>query len=176
MVMTGLWFKRWLPALLWSAMIFIGSTDLLSSSNTSRWIEPIVRWVCPGMDSLKLRHTMTIIRKGGHVTEYAILAILLWRAIPKDSTSHANSLWRWPDAAITQGACAFFAMSDEFHQSFIPTRTAAARDVLIDIGGAAVGLTLVWFLCRPWKKRLQLTPAPQPSKNTPTASWHGNTP
>jgi VanZ family protein len=162
--MISLWFKRLLPALVWSAMIFIGSTDMLSSSNTSRWLVPIIRWVHPDISNLELKRTMTIIRKGGHVTEYAILAILLWRAIPRDSVSGTTkSLWRWPDAAITQGACAFFAMSDEYHQSFFPSRTAEARDVLIDVTGAAIGLTVVWFLCRPGKKRPQLAPISQPS-------------
>ena len=145
-------------------MIFIGSTDMLSSGNTSRWLVPIIRWVHPGISSLDLNRTMTLIRKGGHVTEYAILAILLWRAIPRDSVSGTTkSLWRWPDAAITQGACVFFAMSDEYHQSFFPSRTAETRDVLIDVTGAAIGLAVVWILCRPRKKSHNFAPDPQPS-------------
>jgi len=158
--MIGFWLKRWLPALVWSAMIFIGSTDLLSSSNTSRWIEPIIRWVQPGINNLDLWRAMTIIRKGGHVAEYAILAILLWRAIPKDAASGSKSSWRWPDAAMAQGACVFFAMSDEYHQSFFPTRTAATRDVLIDIAGAAIGLAVVWVVCRP---KIRVSPDTPPA-------------
>lgn len=158
------WLKRLLPALIWCAIIFIGSTDLLSSNNTSRWIDPIIRWFDPGISNLDLDRVMHIIRKGGHVTEYAILAILLWRAIPKETTSKIGSPWRWPDAAIAQGACAFFAMSDEYHQSFIPTRTAAVKDVLIDATGAAIGLALVWALCHARKKRPQPAPAAQLAK------------
>lgn len=150
--MIRIWIKRLLPALIWAAMIFIGSTDLLSSRNTSRWIEPVIRWVKPDINNLQLWRTMMLIRKTGHVTEYAILAILLWRAIPKTTTSGSRSLWHWPDAAMAQGACVFFAMSDEFHQSFFPSRTAASRDVLIDTTGAAVGLALVWLICRPKKR------------------------
>lgn len=160
--MIGLNFKRWLPALVWSAMIFIGSTDMLSSGNTSRWLEPVIRWISPDISHLDLTRVMTLIRKGGHVTEYAILAILLWRAIPKDPASPARSSWRWPDAAMAQGACVFFALSDEFHQSFIPTRTGAVRDVLFDIAGAAIGLTAVWTLCRP-KAAPPPKPKPKPS-------------
>ena len=143
-------------------MIFIGSTDLLSSNQTSKWVTPIIRWFKPNISHQDLWRTMTIIRKGGHVTEYAILAILLWRAIPKTATPGSNSIWRWPDAAMAQGVCVFFAMSDEFHQSFIPSRTSAIRDVLFDIAGAALGLTVVWLICRPKIRSRLVNPPARP--------------
>jgi len=42
-------------------------------------------------------------------------------------------------------ASAIFAASDEFHQSFVPSRTGSPNDVMIDICGALAGLAICWM-------------------------------
>jgi VanZ family protein len=130
--------KYWLPAILWMALIFIGSTDLLSAEHTSRFLVPFLRWLNPQISWAALNETQLITRKLGHVTEYAVLAGLLWRAV-------RGGAWRTKLSilfALVGFACAIFAVSDEFHQSFVSSRTASGNDVLIDISGAMIGLAI----------------------------------
>ena len=78
-----------------------------------------------------------LIRKLGHVFEYAVLAVLLWRAFRRGTHWQANLSILF---MIVSVACSLFAITDEWHQSFVPSRTPSARDVLIDIGGALIGI------------------------------------
>jgi len=71
----------WIPAITWTALILLGSTDVLAAENTSRFLVPVLRWLDPGISWAAVDMIHTVIRKLGHVTEYAILAILLWRAL-----------------------------------------------------------------------------------------------
>src|SRR6202035_5141994 len=131
--------KYWMPAIAWMALIFIGSTDMLSAEHTSRFLVPILRWLDPQISWATLNAIQTIIRKLGHVTEYAILAVLMWRA------QRGGTVWKLKTSilfAIVWIACAVFAASDEFHQSFVPSRTASFHDVMIDVCGAVVGLII----------------------------------
>jgi VanZ family protein len=80
-------------------------------------------------------------RKLGHIFEYAILAMLLWRAVYSGTILRANMSFLFVAVWLT---CGIFAASDEFHQSFVPSRTSASRDVLIDICGALIGLAICW--------------------------------
>jgi VanZ family protein len=131
--------KYWMPAIVWMALIFIGSTDVLSAEHTSRFLVPILRWLDPQISWATLNAIQTIIRKLGHVTEYAILAALMWRAL------RGGMVWKSKTSilfAIVWIACAVFAASDEFHQSFVPSRTSSFHDVMIDICGALIGLSI----------------------------------
>src|SRR5207244_12301915 len=78
-------------------------------------------------------------RKCAHVSEYAILALLLWRALRSGSAPRAKISMLF--GAVLLG-CAVFAGSDEFHQSFVKSRTSSVRDVLLDIAGALFGLLI----------------------------------
>ena len=131
--------KYWMPAFLWMALIFLGSTDVLSAEHTSRFLVPFLRWVDPQITWATLNLLQTIIRKLGHLTEYAILAALLWRAL-RSGTDWKSK--KWILFAVVWIACAIFAASDEFHQSFVPSRTPALHDVMIDICGALIGLAI----------------------------------
>ena len=131
--------KYWVPAMLWMALIFIGSTDILSAEHTSRFLVPFLRWLDPHISWAALNTIQIAIRKLGHLTEYAILAGLLWRALRSGTgaTMKMSILF-----GIVFIACGGFAASDEFHQSFVPSRTASAHDVMIDLCGALIGLTI----------------------------------
>jgi len=128
--------KYWLPLLSWIGIMFISSTDLMSAEHTSRFILPILFRLKPGMSPQTILSIMVAIRKCAHVTEYAILALLLFRAL-NGVANPGRSVWIL--AVATWILCFFVAISDEFHQSFVPSRTPSVRDVLLDSGGAFFG-------------------------------------
>lgn len=128
--------RYWLPVIVWTALIFVGSTDLMSAEQTSRIIAPLLRRLKPNISVEAIAQVQFFVRKGAHLSEYAILALLLWRAL-RISVPQANMSIL---AGIVLLASAVFAVSDEFHQSFVASRTASPVDVLIDICGALIAL------------------------------------
>ena len=131
--------KYWLPLLIWLGVIFVDSTDLMSAEHTSRFIVPILLWLKPGMAPETIQSILFAVRKCAHVAEYAILALLLWRALRSGSALRAKISILF--GAVLLG-CAVVAASDEFHQSFVKSRTSSVRDVLLDIAGALIGLLI----------------------------------
>jgi len=82
-------------------------------------------------------------RKCGHLTEYAILGLLVWRAL--HGTKSALPPWSWPKVGGTLTIVFLYAALDEFHQKFVPGRTPLVSDVFIDVAGAAIGLLGLWI-------------------------------
>ena len=128
--------KFWLPVLAWTIFIFIGSTDLISAEHTSRFIGPFLRWFAPDITEATIASIQLVVRKCGHLTEYAVLAGFLYRALRQRR-----------EQVMTAAIAAFFiaaiyAALDEFHQSFVASRTASVWDVVIDCLGAAIGLAI----------------------------------
>ena len=121
------------------AIIFLGSTDILSAEHTSRFLVPFLRWLDPRISLAALFQIQFAVRKFGHLTEYAVLAMLLWRALRGGRRWQMQMSILFFVAALV---CAIFAASDEFHQSFVPSRTASPIDVAIDTVGALVGLVI----------------------------------
>jgi VanZ family protein len=134
-----LFLRYWLPFLVWITLIFVGSTDLMSAEHTSRFIVPFLRWLDPTISVETLMQVHFYVRKAAHVCEYAVLAALLYRALV-NTILRGRILW---SAAIVLLVCGLYAMTDEFHQSFVPSRTASARDVAIDSAGALFGLLVI---------------------------------
>ena len=142
--------KYWLPALIWMALIFSASADSHSYEHSSRLIAPLLRWLFPQMPATQVDAIVYIARKWAHLTEYAVLALLLWRAVRKPIRNDPRP-WTWREARLALLLVALYAASDEFHQLFVPNRDAAVHDVLIDTGGGAVGLLALWAIGR-WRK------------------------
>ena len=137
--------RYWMPAIVWMAVIFLGSTDMLSAAHTSRFLVPLLRWFDPQISLAELNAIQFGIRKLAHLTEYTILAALLWRAL------RGGTRWQVKMSIlffVAWIACAIFAASDEFHQSFVPSRTASPTDVMIDALGALIGLTICVAVAR----------------------------
>ncbi len=105
----------WLPVIVWAAVIFTFSSIPSLSTGLGTWD--------------------LILRKGAHMTEYAILGLLLLRAIGREL----------PALAVGIG----YAVTDEFHQHFVRGRHASPIDVLIDTVGLVIGIFLVSGLLRP---------------------------
>lgn len=134
--------RYWLPPILWAAVIFTASSALFSADHTGLVLETILTAIvghplpAPQFDAIHFA-----VRKAGHLTEYAIFGALLFRAVRGGRRG-----WnvRWAVAAIVIAAC--YAVTDEWHQSFVPLRTPSAWDVLIDTVGAT--FTQVLFFRR----------------------------
>ena len=136
--------KYWLPPLVWLAVIFSASSDTKSYEHTSRFFEPFLHWLFPQMSQATVDHIHYLVRKTGHLTEFALLALLLWRAIRQPQKNDPRP-WRWDEAGLSLAAVFLYAASDEFHQIFMPSRTALVSDVIIDTTGGAIGLLLLWL-------------------------------
>jgi VanZ family protein len=121
--------------------MFVGSTDLLSAEQTSRFLAPFLRWLKPDISAETLGQIHFFMRKLGHVGEYALLAMLMWRAARGGTNRRVKMSILFVSIWIV---CAIFAASDEFHQTFASSRTASLRDVAIDIVGAFIGLAICW--------------------------------
>jgi VanZ family protein len=108
-------FLRWLPALFMMISIFLVSAQPSSNLPNFDWADGLVK-------------------KSGHAIVYAMLALLYWRALDFND----RKLWvAWLLALL-------YAITDEFHQSFVPGRHPAVFDVIIfDNFGALISLWLV---------------------------------
>lgn len=131
---TRLW--RYGPLLIWLGFIFYASTSGFSADNTSRFIRPFLRWLFPSYSEPELDWLHFLVRKAGHFFEYAVLAFLARRAF---ITSPRALIRRWW-FELSLMLVVLYALFDEWHQSFEPTRTGSVYDSLIDIAG---GLTVL---------------------------------
>jgi VanZ family protein len=137
--------KNWLPVLIWLGVIFLGSTDLMSAEHTSRFIVPFLRWLKPDLSPEALVAIHSMVRKCAHISEYAVLALLLFRA-----AHYMTNLKRsMPIVYVSVWVgCFLVATIDEFHQAFVASRGASVKDVMIDGTGAILGLLIGTFFAR----------------------------
>jgi VanZ family protein len=143
--------KYWLPVLLWMGVIFSASSDAKSFGRSSRIIAPLVRFFFPRLQTATVDQVVFLVRKCAHLTEYAVMALLCWRALRKPARGTPRP-WQWREARMAFLLVALYAASDEFHQLFVPSRQALVIDVMIDTTGGIVGLLLLWGAGRALKK------------------------
>lgn len=132
-------FSRYAPPIIWATLIFIGSSSLLSANNTSSLLARPLHFLFPGVSEAALLIIHFVIRKAGHFTEYAILAALVARALRTSSRPIASRRWFLFSLLLI----ILYALSDEFHQSFVPSRTASIYDSMIDTAGGLFGLIVL---------------------------------
>jgi VanZ family protein len=131
--------SRYLPLVVWLAFISFASSDSFSAGNTSRIIGPLILWLFPNTSPETLAVVHFITRKIAHFTEYAILAFLAARAFRMSPRTAIRSRW----FLISLILVVTYALIDEYHQSFVPTRTASVWDSLIDMAGGLTALLIV---------------------------------
>ncbi len=117
-------------------------------AQTSRFILPLLHFLFPAASEATLQIYHGYIRKLAHFTEYSILAVLVFRAL-HTSTEPLLQKYKFylPVLLVFVIACL-----DEFNQSFEASRTASFRDVMLDLSGGLVTVTVVWIF---YKRRNQ---------------------
>lgn len=135
-------FWRFVPLILWIGVIFLLSSTQGSFTETSRIIRPLLEFLFPNASPETITFFHGAIRKLAHFTEYAILGFLSMRAFASGRPVLASSV-------ILIGVSAI----DEINQSFNPSRTGSAVDVLLDLSGGLVAILVVVLLRRRQKAR-----------------------
>ena len=130
--------SHWLPLIAWLAFISFASSDNFNAGNTSRIIGPLILWLFPNTSPETLATVHFITRKIAHFTEYAILGFLGARAFYTSSRPALRRRW----LLICATLIVVYALVDEYHQSFVPSRTASVWDSLIDMAGGLTALLL----------------------------------
>ncbi len=143
--------KNWLPVCAWACLIFVFSTDHFSSANTAQLFGSLSSWLFPEIPTEEIAPVHGLMRKLGHWTEYFVLAVLMMRALRKETGKNLELR----HAAHALIFILIYALSDELHQVFVPSRTASLGNVMIDVLGGICGI--LWMV---WYRRGILTPLP----------------
>jgi VanZ family protein len=134
--------KYWAPPIIWMSVIFVFSTDAFSGDNTGSLLWKLVNFIYPGATQEMFDSIHFFVRKAGHFTVYAVLALLLFRAF----RSGSQERWRLRWALSSLMVAFLYASLDEYHQTFTRRRVGSIYDSLIDISGAATALVLLWLI------------------------------
>ena len=119
--------RLWLPVVVWAIVILWASDDSFSSGQSQGWLSLLL-----GRD-VSWAVNVTI-RKLGHIISYGILGALTWRADRRAAAAIIVAL--------------IVAVADEWRQSLTLTRTGTPWDVLLDVAGSWLGLTVVARVAR----------------------------
>jgi VanZ family protein len=143
--------RVWLAAGLWLTVIAIESTTYLSSDYTGRFLYPIFHFLF-GMDWRRFVIWHHYIRKTGHFVGYFILSVLLFRAWK--ITLRLPAMWalRWSVIAFLMSA--MVASMDEWHQTFLPSRTGLFSDVVLDSSAALTAQIVIFLFLRSKSARM----------------------
>jgi VanZ family protein len=153
--------KTWFAAGLWLVVIAIESTPYLSADNTSKFLYPILHFLL-GLNWEQFVVWHHYIRKTGHFVGYFILSVLLFRAWK--STLRLPAVWALRWSAIAFFLSATVASLDEWHQTFLPSRTGLFSDVVLDSSAALTAQIVIFLYLRAKRARL--------GEEVPVASGH----
>ncbi len=135
---------RYGPLIGWIGFIWFASTQGFSAGNTSRVIRPLLLWLFPNIAEAQIANVHFFTRKAAHFVEYAILAFLARRAFTTSSRAFIKKNW----FALSVVILIVVALLDEWHQSFVPSRTGSIYDSAIDLAGGLSVLLVCWFYQR----------------------------
>ncbi len=134
----------WVLVLIWAGIIWQFGSDAYSLDRTSRFLQPLIDWVLAGVEVATRLRIHAWIRKSAHFIEYAILALLAFRAALLSAERHRVGTAFW----VALFFVATVAAADEFRQSLSAARTGSPYDVLIDVAGGLIGLLGVLVITR----------------------------
>jgi VanZ family protein len=158
--------KAWIAAALWLGIIAVESTNLASAANTSRILYPILNFLM-GLDPVRFLSWHFYIRKTGHFVGYFTLSWLLFRAWRATLPLASGSGWSIQWARISFFMTALVACLDEWHQTYLPSRTGTLSDVLLDSSAALAAQIIIFLWLYLWNRGRM---APEKSLGAPVES------
>jgi VanZ family protein len=144
----------WLLTLVWAAQIYHFSTARYSSETSWCLLEQLLQTLHVKVSSSTISALNMIVRKLAHLIEYCVLTLLLYRSLAREQPLR----WRPNLAFWSMGIAGLYALSDEFHQLFVPGRRAAALDCGIDLVGAAFAMLVLHGCFRLFPRNAVPTP------------------
>lgn len=139
-IVKGMKFKKdlivWGPSIFWALLIFVGSSLPGAEFSSVGWVD-------------------FILHSAAHATEFAVLSLLLYRALQTDTSEKKKSFSEIWDLKFTVlirkefwiafSATVIYAFLDELHQYFVPGRICSFWDFFFDSFGAFLGIYLYPF-------------------------------
>lgn len=126
--------------------IFFFSTDLFASPITGSITEQILRFLFPALSEEWVTRIHMGLRKSAHMSSYAVLSWFYLYGLSRSFSAARD--WNRKRALTAVLFSALYALSDEWHQSFSPERTATVRDVGWDGLGAVLGQAYFFIVRR----------------------------
>jgi VanZ family protein len=138
----------WLPAALSVLMITLESTASMSANNTSRFLYPLWVKLFGPVSPAEWAAVHHVIRKTGHFVGYGTVSVAFFYSWRQTLYRMAVKHWTlWRRASVLAVLCTLLiAICDEFHQSFLPSRTSSPIDVCIDLSGAIAAQLLLLLI------------------------------
>jgi len=149
----ALWKQRlrlWSPVLIWMGLIFWISAQSDLPKAPSTWVDFVVK-------------------KGAHASVYAVLAGLIWHALGNGRGNRSAGTEQRGGPRLHRRVLSslnvqtfvlsvLYAISDEWHQTFVPGRHGRPFDVLVDASGIVIALVLIWRVRHPLQRDLTEKP------------------
>ncbi len=148
----------WTALLLWMGVIywFSAQTATESKALSTGFVAKVAEAVTPSFEKLPpaeqaavVESWQTVVRKGGHLAEFALLGLLAFIALS------FHILHPWKRAAVAAGVGLLNAIGDEVHQIFVQGRGPGVLDVVIDFAGVCLGIGVCLLIATWWSRRKQ---------------------
>lgn len=145
---------RWLPAVLWMALIGCFSTDPFSGTWSETWLKSCAAWLRLPVTAHGLQIANLVLRKSAHLGEFFVLGVLLHRALAGLRDKSGAVVFGW---VVLAGA--LYAVSSELLQTFTVAREPSPLDTALNLAGV---------LCSQWTLgHIGIRPKPWPSPSPP---------
>lgn len=125
------------------------SSDTFSADHTGSILWKLLHFAYPGISAHGFQRIHFFVRKSAHFLSYGTLSWFAFYGFRGIQTGIATWKARWCGMALLLTLAA--ASLDEFHQSFVPSRTSSPRDVLLDMAGAVVFQLVIAMIFR-WRQ------------------------
>lgn len=143
--------RYWGPAVVWFGVMTFLSTDSFSAQNTSQVVYQIFRAI--GIPYVHWEFYHFLVRKSAHIMEFAVFSGLMFHAFRGTTLPELRRAWAPQWAWWAWGVCVLAGAANEIQQIFVPSRTPALHDVVIDSAGAALAQLLIWLVLRKRQRR-----------------------
>jgi VanZ family protein len=139
-------FGTWIPAVAWTLFTIAASGDLLSARHTGGFVVWFFRTFLPSVPYDWYDAVHTLLRKGAHFFNYAVLSWLWFRAARYWDLRVVARRWTLRWALWGFALAVATSLADEGLQSFVPSRTGSWQDVALDACGALFAQLVIRML------------------------------